>query len=114
MKRNIILFLSSFIIALSAILLGSYSYLKVNDKKIYNSVRKGEVKESKNENKGGKKEKEEYNFHTLEEAVRHSKRINFLFLEMEEVRTDSLIFASIDPKNKKVYIISIHRYTHVK
>ncbi len=113
MKRNFILFLSSFIIVFSAILLGSYSYLKVNDKKIYNSVKKGEVRESKNENKGGKREKEELTFDTLEEAIRHSKRINFLFLGMEEVRTDSLIFASFDPKNKKVDIISIPRDTYV-
>ncbi len=48
----------------------------------------------------------------LEKAFEESKRINFLLLGLEEVRSDTIIFASFDPKNKKLDMISIPRDTY--
>lgn len=102
------LFLFSFVFVFTAILLGSYSYLIKNNERIHDKAEGERV-----ENKKYKKEKEDSVIDTLEKAVKQSSRINFIFLGMEDVRTDSLIFASFDPDNKKVDIISIPRDTYL-
>lgn len=52
----------------------------------------------------------------LEKLVEKSKRINVLLLGLEGPRTDTLILASFDPKNKYVDMIAIPRDTfyHIK
>lgn len=53
----------------------------------------------------------------MKEFYKNSARINFLILGVEDQpRTDSMIFASYDTSNNKIYMISIPRdtYYHVK
>lgn len=108
MKRNFVFFLLSFIFVFTTILLGSYTYLIKNNKVLYSKV-----EEEKKVEKKIKKEKEKLVIDTLEKAIQHSSRINFVFLGMEDIRTDSLIFASFDPKTKTADIISIPRDTYL-
>lgn len=88
-------------------LLGSYSYVKKDDIKIEDKV-------------GGslflpkpKEEKKIEYYSSLEEAKIKSKRINFLILGMEDVRTDTIIFASFCPDSKKVDLINVPRDTYI-
>lgn len=48
----------------------------------------------------------------LQKAIASSKRVNFLLMGMEGTRSDTIIFASFDPKIKKVDMISIPRDTY--
>lgn len=48
----------------------------------------------------------------LQRAIAKSKRVNFLLMGMEGPRSDTLIFASYDPKEKKVDMISVPRDTY--
>ncbi|WP_066500715.1 LCP family protein [Abyssisolibacter fermentans] len=45
-------------------------------------------------------------------AINNSKRVNVLLLGLESTRTDTIIFASFDPKTKKVDMLSIPRDTY--
>ncbi len=45
----------------------------------------------------------------LQKAIALSKRVNFLLMGMEDIRSDTMIFASYDPKAKKIDMISIPR-----
>ena len=92
-----------------AFFLGSYMYLKNesrNDIKGIEGIYAGEVK--------GEKEKEvEKPIYSLDEAIDKSKRINFAILGMEDVRSDTMIFASFEPVKKTVDLISIPRDTYL-
>lgn len=48
----------------------------------------------------------------LEKAFKEKHRVNFLLLGLEGPRSDTIIFASFDRKNKKVDMISIPRDTY--
>jgi len=48
----------------------------------------------------------------LQKAIASSKRVNFLLMGMEGARSDTMIFVSFDPKEKKVDMISIPRDTY--
>ncbi|WP_432405036.1 LCP family protein [Wukongibacter sp. M2B1] len=52
----------------------------------------------------------------LEQLVEKSKRINVLLMGLEGTRTDTIVLASFDPKDKKVDLVSIPRdtYYHIK
>ena len=100
-------FILSVIFFTLAIYLGSYSYTKVNKDKIrsnintpINTPKKSQIKVD-----------EDYS--SLEEALKESKRINVLLLGLEDIRTDTIIFASFHPDDKKVDIISIPRDTYI-
>lgn len=84
--------------------LGSYSYVKNDDVKLENKI-------------GGSfflaKEKEIEEYTSLEEAKKRSKRVNFLILGMEDVRTDTIMLASFCPDMKKVDLINIPRDTYI-
>lgn len=84
--------------------LGSYSYVKKDDIKLENRI-------------GGSlfipKPKEIEYYTSLEEAKKKSKRINFVIIGMEDVRTDTIIFASFCPDTKKVDLINIPRDTYI-
>lgn len=88
-------------------LLGSYSYVKKEDIKIENGVG-GSLFTPK-----PKEEKKIETYSTLEEAKSKSKRINFLIMGMEDVRTDTIIFASFCPDSKKFDLINIPRDTYI-
>lgn len=48
----------------------------------------------------------------LQKAIEDSERLNILLLGLEGPRTDTIMFASFDPKTKKVDMISIPRDTY--
>lgn len=48
----------------------------------------------------------------LQKAIASSKRVNFLLMGMEGARSDTMIFVSFDPKEKKVDMVSIPRDTY--
>lgn len=48
----------------------------------------------------------------LKIAIKNSKRVNVLLLGLESTRTDTIILASFDTKNKKVDMLSIPRDTY--
>lgn len=109
-------FIVSIIFFLIATYLGSYSYLKINKARIHPNISSAdEEQEIKIENTSNKKDKTKENesYSSLREALKNSKRINILLLGLEDVRTDTIIFASFHPENKKVDIISIPRDTYI-
>lgn len=106
-------FIVSFIFFFIAIFSGSYFYLRTNENQIYSGI--GYVKSQEGKIKDGDKHKPERikTYTSLSEAFKDSNRINILLLGMEDVRTDTLIFASFEPTEKKVDIISIPRDTYI-
>ena len=104
MKKITKIFIISFICFAIAMSLGSYSYVKKDDKKLENKI-------------GGSlfipKSKEIKYYKDLEEAKGNSTRINFLIMGMEDIRTDTIIFASFCPDTKKIDLINIPRDTYI-
>ncbi|QQY79502.1 LytR family transcriptional attenuator [Keratinibaculum paraultunense] len=112
MKRFWSAFIVSSILFFIAIYLGSYSYLKFNTPLVYPNISGGyHQKEKIKKNKKLDIVKEE--FTSLEEAIEKSNRVNFMVLGMEDIRTDTIIFVSVDLDNKKVDGISIPRDTYI-
>lgn len=107
MKKITKIIIISFICFSIAMSLGSYAYVKRENLKIENKVG-GSLFLSK------PKEKKEIEYYSsLEEAKKKSNRINFLILGMEDVRTDTIMFASFCPDSKKVDLINIPRDTYI-
>lgn len=100
-------FILSIIFFITAIYLGSYSYTKVNEYKIHSNIDTSINMPKKS------KVKIDENYTSLKEAFEKSKRINVLLLGLEDIRTDTIIFASFHPDDKKVDIISIPRDTYI-
>lgn len=104
MKKFAKVFIISFICFSIAVLIGSYSYVKKEDIKLENNI-------------GGSlfvtKPKEIEYYPDLGEAIKKSKRVNFLILGMEDVRTDTIILASFCPDIKKVDLVNIPRDTYI-
>jgi LCP family protein required for cell wall assembly len=103
-----------------AIFLGSYSYLKVHEHRMYSNIDSENYKEEntnanifkgKSENK--EKSIENKTYSSLSEAFKDSDRINIIFLGMEDSRTDTIMLASFEQETKKVDIISIPRDTYI-
>lgn len=102
----------SFIFFFIAIFLGSYSYIKSNENRLESNIGGGESKrEEKNDDEKPNMDIETYS--SLSEAFKKSSRINFILLGMDDVRTDTIIFATFDPLSKKVNAISIPRDTYI-
>lgn len=102
MKNFIKVFIISFICFVLSYYLGSFTYIK------------GETDGESNNLKFERKPnpiKEPSN--TLEEGIKNSKRINFIILGMEDVRTDTIIFASFETDKRVVDLISIPRDTYI-
>lgn len=112
-------FLKVFTIALACFLLavgaGVYTYSKiyVPSEEEPGITDNDEEDDEKNDEDSMKEEKPK---DPLQEAIAKSKRVNFILMGMEGARSDTLIFASYDPKDKKVDMISIPRdtYYHTK
>lgn len=110
-------FIVSFICFLFAIFIGSYSYVKEKDIKLESAlensiiekidINKTIIKKLETETK----EPEVYS--SLKEAIEKSNRINFVIMGMEDVRTDTIIFASFCPDTKKVSLMNIPRDTYI-
>lgn len=110
-------FIVSLICFFLAISVGAYSYVK--DKKI--KVESEFTEEFTNKVDLSRvitqtletEPKEPPVYSSLEEAYEKSNRVNFLILGMEDVRSDTLIFASFCPDTKKVSLINIPRDTYI-
>ena len=108
-------FILSIIFFVTAIYLGSYSYTKVNEHKIRTNI---DIVDGKLEDETINAAREnqvkiDEKYSSLEEAFKKSKRINVLILGLEDVRTDTILFASFHPDEKKADIISIPRDTYI-
>lgn len=110
-------FIISFICFLLAISIGSYSYIKEKDIKletnIDNPIREQLDISKKIIKKLETKPKEPEVYSTLKEAMEKSNKINFLVMGLEDVRTDTIIFASFCPDTKKVNLMNIPRDTYI-
>lgn len=116
MKKFVKIFIVSFICFFLAFSLGSYAYVKINIKKNQKPQSQLRVVEENKKDKNISKEEkgsEKETIDSLEKAYEQSKRINFLFLGMEDTRTDTIILLSFDPETKKVDLISIPRDTYL-
>lgn len=112
MKKFWKIFIVCFILFAVAFSLGSYSYIRIEEEKANPNIGGAEYKEEILEEKKQKpKNVKEYN--SLEDAIKNSSRVNVLVVGMEDSRTDSIIFGSFDPDNKKVNMISIPRDTYI-
>ncbi|RKD33904.1 LCP family protein [Thermohalobacter berrensis] len=111
MKQFLKVFSIAFICFALAIGAGVFTYFKFYDTSTADAQSVEEPSNNKNdeENDSGKNDKELTPF---EKAVKESERINVLLLGLEEVRTDTIVFASYDPITKKANLISIPRDTY--
>lgn len=110
-------FIVSFFCFFVALYMGAASYLSTNDIDVNDNMGFGFYeKEDLTKvllNKLETKPKEDKVFSSMADAVENSPRINFLILGMEDVRTDSILFASFNKDTKKIDVISIPRDTYV-
>lgn len=121
MKTFIKVFLLSFIFFVLAISIGSQSYIKERNIGLENSIVQSQSTEEEEKidlkdsilDKLEIKPKEPEVFSSLEEAKEKSNRINFLIMGLEDIRTDTIIFASFCPDSKKVNLINIPRDTYI-
>ncbi|NLW23306.1 MAG: LytR family transcriptional regulator [Tissierellia bacterium] len=112
-------FIVSFIFFFIAIFLGSYSYIRSNEHQLKSNIidEKEYVREVEDiqpqEIANKEKELEIKTYNSLSEAFKDSSRINVVILGLEDIRTDTIIFASLQPETKKVNMISIPRDTYI-
>lgn len=110
-------FIVSFIFFLFAIFIGSHSYMKEKDIELGSDINnpvvdkidisKTIIKKLETESK----KPEEYT--SLKEAIEKSNRINFVIMGLDDIRTDTIIFASFCPDTKKVSLLNIPRDTYI-
>lgn len=116
MKRNFKVFLFSLSLFLFAMAIGGYTYLRVNNIELENNIGGGFYEnfdiDKKKLNKIETK-KEQVVYDDLKQAIANSNRVNFLILGMEDVRTDTIIFASFCPDTKSLNLINIPRDTYI-
>ena len=110
-------FIISMICFFLAIFIGSYSYVKENNIKV-ESESTYEFSEKMDLTKVitktlETKPKEPVIYSNLKEAMEKSNRVNFVILGMEDIRTDTIIFASFCPDTKNVSLINIPRDTYI-
>ncbi len=88
-------FIVSFLCFSIAIVLGSYSYVKINQSSLNSNIGGGQYGIGEDREDSSKEEDKAYS--SLEEAFKDSSRVNVVLLGMEDVRTDTIMFASFDP-----------------
>src|SRR5699024_10797879 len=91
-----------------------YSYTRIGGEENYTNI--GIIEENhgvREKTNIGEVTTKEENYNSLEEALKNSKRINALIIGLEDIRTDTIIFASFHLENKKIDLISIPRYTYI-
>ena len=117
MKTFSKVFILSFICFLLAISIGSYSYVKEKDIKLETNIDRAMTEQldvsKRIIEKLEIKPKEPEVYSTLKEATEKSNRINFLVMGLEDIRTDTIIFASFCPDTKKVNLMNIPRDTYI-
>jgi LCP family protein required for cell wall assembly len=117
MKTFIKVFIVSFTCFAIAIFIGSYSYIQDKNIALENSLGIGYSEKIKISDtiikKLETKPKEPEVYSSLNEAIEKSNRTNFLIMGMEDIRSDTIIFASFCPDSKKVNLLNIPRDTYV-
>lgn len=117
MKTFMKVFIVSFLCFFIAFFVGAKSYIKDKNISLEENIGFGSAENINISNrfltKVESKPKEIESYSTLEEAFNESSRINFLILGMEDVRSDTMILASLSPHNKVVDLISIPRDTYI-
>ncbi|MFA5524739.1 MAG: LCP family protein [Tissierellales bacterium] len=110
MKYFLKVFSIAFICFLLAVGAGIYTYSKI----YVPSEEDPSISDEKDPTKGDKVNDigEEKPKDPLQIAIEKSKRVNILLMGMEGPRSDTMIFASYDPKEKRVDMISIPRDTY--
>ncbi len=99
-------FLITFFITILLVMVGFYSYLKMfNPLDDIGPIDGIDIEDYGDDNTG------DSNATPFENAVKNSNRINVLVVGLEHVRTDTIMVASYDRKNKIANIISIPRDT---
>lgn len=110
-------FIVSFICFFLAIFIGSYSYVKEKDIGLKADIESGFYEKRYISKSIIKKletqPKEPEIYSNLKEAIEKSERINFIIMGMEDIRTDTIIFASFCPNTKKVSLMNIPRDTYI-
>lgn len=118
MKAFSKVFFIAFICFFLAISVGAYSYVKEKNIKIESEF----TEEFKNNRMNLSraitqtlevKPKDPVVYSSLKEALKESNRINFIILGLEDIRTDTMIFASFCPDTKKVSLVNIPRDTYI-
>lgn len=117
MKTFIKVFIVSFTCFAIALFIGSYSYIKDKNIVLENNLGTGYSEKIKISNtiikKLETKAKEPEVYSNLTEAMEKSNRTNFLIMGMEDIRSDTIIFASFCPDSKKVNLLNIPRDTYI-
>ncbi|WIV13033.1 LCP family protein [Proteiniborus sp. MB09-C3] len=108
MKHFLKIFSIAFICFLLAVGAGVYTYSKI----YVPSEEQDDIGQSDKDGDGDNSSKNEEPKDPFQKAIASSKRVNFLLMGMEGPRSDTMIFASYDPKEKKVDMISIPRDTY--
>lgn len=106
MARFLKVFFLTFFISALLLMAGFYSYLRV-----FNPLDNLGHDINNPDNDDEDDIEDDPNATPLEKAIKHSKRINVLVVGLEHVRTDTIMVASYDRKNKLANIISIPRDT---
>lgn len=118
-------FLKIFFLSLSCFLLAFLfgSYVSIQEKGINTKIGEKNIidrKQDENDNKKNREAENENeenvqkeNINSLEIGVKNSDRINIILLGMEDVRSDTIVFISIDPEQNNVDLISIPRDTYL-
>lgn len=104
MKHFFKIFSIAFICFLLAVGAGVYTYSKIY---VPSEEDPGVADEDNKDGDNNLKNEEPKD--PLQKAIALSKRVNFLLMGMEDIRSDTMIFASYDPKAKKIDMISIPR-----
>lgn len=116
-------FILSILFFIFAVCLGSFSRTKLNSPNTKNKsesvlearVGKDNTEEETRAHKevGEKSSREEETYSSLEEAFKDDRRVNVLFVGLEDIRTDTIILSSFHMDNKKVDSIFIPRDTYI-
>lgn len=117
MKTFAKVFIVSFVFFLLAILIGSYSYVKEKDIKLetnINNIVGDKINVNKYVSKKNETEPKEIKYYSdLKKAIEESNRINILIIGLEDVRADTIMFASFCPDTRKVNLINVPRDTYI-
>ncbi|WZL72830.1 LCP family protein [Clostridiaceae bacterium 35-E11] len=114
MKTFLKIFAIAFLCFVVAMGAGMWAFLKFYDTSNHVAVGKEDSDMSVDvvDSEKEKEEEEQEKKSELERLIDESKRTNILLLGMEGPRTDTMIFASFDPKSKKLDLLSIPRDTY--
>ncbi len=111
MKHFLKVFSIAFLCFMLAIGAGIFTYFKIYDPPVEADIPDegdSQINKSPEDNDTSSDD----NIDPFKRAINESNRINIVLLGMEGPRTDTIVFASFDPKTKKVNMISLPRDTY--